>query len=408
MPEAALKLIHHGADVSANDNNGKTPLFYASQRGQFTTIGYLVSNGAMVDDGSLHEAARLFCAQVVQLLVTHGHDPNFPSMLHEGRSPLAELCLNASGVEVSRAKIRQTINALVAGKADIAAESDGKPLILHALDNSTACVNITTELLASGMWKTINSECNTYTKDDYVYSPTTYITKCLATSHREHAPELLRILKANGCKDVFYKQSGPQPPDMAGAPPEILEEERRRKTRLRRLEEQEEEHQVALKREREAASQQQDIVTRTHRLRLLHDQETTEQRDTATERSARLQIRLDGDAATQRQRFADQQRAAELAQQREANSLRIDSDRQRNHLQIEHEQSSASVQKGLLDTKLAAEMKRLQETEAMYNRQYERESNLASRQEKLMQSRKEVMNPTQQQSLLEYNGSQLD
>lgn len=414
-PETVLKLIQHGADVSVNDANGKTPLFYASQRGQTAAMGHLIGKGAIVNDGSLHEAARALHPEAVHLLVSQGHEADFPStLLHEGRSALAELCLKATCVGIPRAKIRQIIDALVAGKADLMMESQGKPALLHALDNLTACVVITTELLSAGMWKHINSERNRYVEHDTVYSPTTYISKCVSRSPREHAPELLRILKANGCKDVYYKQSGPQPPDMVGAPREAILEEQRRQARLQRIEEEEEEHQLSLQRNRDVAYQQHDLLTQTHQLRIQHGRETADERDTALEKSVRLQLQLEADGASQRRRFAEEQRAAELTQMREMDMIRIAAERQRNHLQLEHDQVLTQNQKSLLDVKLAAELRRLQETEGMSKRQYDRELAIMGRQEQLMSERKKLLGSGSETSekgetkLLEYDGSNLD
>lgn len=414
-PETVFKLIQHGADASASDVSGKTALFYASQRGQTTAMGYLIGKGPIVNDGSLHEAARSIRPEAVRLLISHGHEPDFPStLLHEGRSALAELCLNATCVGVSRAKIRQTIDALVAGKADLMMESQGKPALLHALDNMTACVAITTELLSAGMWKHVNSEHNRYVEHCTVYSPTTYISKGLSRSPREHAPELLRILKANGCKDAYYKESGPQPPDMVGAPREVIHEEQRRQVRIQRIKEEEEEHQLALQRNRDIATQQQNLMAQTHQLRVQHDRETADEREIALQRSARLQLQLEAEGASQRQRFADEQRNAELAQVREMNRLRIDSERQHNQLRLEHETASNQNQKSLLDAKLTAELRRLQETEAMSKRQYDRELDIMGRQQQLMNERKQLLraektgNDKSDTKLLEYDGTDLD
>ena len=414
-PETVFKLIQHGADASACDVSGKTALFYASQRGQVTTMGYLIGKGTIVNDGSLHEAARSLHPDAVRLLISHGHEPDFPStLLHDGRSALAELCLNATCVGVSRAKIRQTIDALIAGKANLTMECQGKPALLHALDNMTACVVITTELLSAGMWKHVNNEQNQYVEHGIVYSPTTYISKGLSRSPREHVPELLRILKANGCKDVYYKQSGPQPPDMVGAPREILLGEQRRQARIQRIKEEEEEHQLALQRNRDIALQQQNLMTQAHQLRVQQERETADERELALQRSARLQLQLDAENATQRRRFADEQRNAELAQVREMNRLRIDSERQHNQLRLEHETASHQNQKSLLDAKLAAELRRLQETEAMSKRQYDREIDIMGQQQQLLNERRQLLgaekagNQTNNTKMLEYDGTDLD
>ncbi|EEH39982.2 hypothetical protein PAAG_02171 [Paracoccidioides lutzii Pb01] len=391
-PDMVLKLIQHGADVSICDAHGRTPLFYASRRGQLATMRHLLNANATVDDGSIHEAARELHTGAVKLLIDYGHDPNFPSMTHDGRSALAELCLKSAADSVTGlGRLRQTIDALVTGKAELTLNRGGKPILMHALDNPTGCTNVTKALLASGLWKRINDERNFYSQGGFIFSPTMYIAKDMQQSSKEYAPDLLHILKANGCKDVFYRQNGPQPPDMVGAPADILAEDRRQKVRERRLQEQEEEHQLALKCEMEVAEQQKLVMKQTHSLRLQQDREVAENRDAITVNSAALQLRLEANAAAQRQRIADQQRNAALQQQRALNQLRLEATKEEGRLQLEYQKSSTAVQQGIFDARVTSESRRLKELEAANERQYKRDTDLLSRQERLMAGRKSML-----------------
>lgn len=383
--------MKHGADASLSDRFGQTPLLNASKRGHTVIIRYLIEAGAAVNDGSIHEAARELRSEAIQLLLDNGHDPDFPSVNHDGRCALAELCLHASDFTTPVSKIRQTIDVLVAGNCDLTIKSQEKPIIFHALDNPTSSTGVTKALLASGIWRLINQEYNLYTNSGTVYSPTKYIEKELALSPNDQWPELLRILRANGCKDVFYKIDGPQPPDMIGAPNGIITEERRRKTREQRLREQTEDHNIALKRERDIAEQQELLRKRAHALHIQHEQESAEQRDTATENSADLQRRLDAEAATQRQRITETQRTADLAHQRILNQLRLDTTEKEGRLQLEFQKSSVKLQQSVLDARMSAESRRVMELEAAHDRQHQRDVDVISRQERLLTMKKGVM-----------------
>jgi ankyrin repeat protein len=87
--EAVKRLIDEGADVNARDSSGTTPLHGAVTRGDVATTKFLLMNGARVDyrvdymigvrEMPLHTAIRLSYTVLVQLLLTHGADPNAKS-----------------------------------------------------------------------------------------------------------------------------------------------------------------------------------------------------------------------------------------------------------------------------------------------------------------------------------------
>ncbi|EER26691.1 ankyrin repeat containing protein [Coccidioides posadasii C735 delta SOWgp] len=390
-PDVVLQLIRHGADVSRGDAAGKSPLFYASRRNQIDIIRHLIDAGATVDDGSLHEAAQALSPDAVQLLISYGHDPNFPSMLHDGRGALANLSLHASDARLPVSGIRKTIDALIAGKADLRAQSQGKSLLFHALDNPGSCVHVTTALLASGMWKLVNDSCNIFTSNNYVYSPSMYIKKNLQNSPRELGPQLLHILKAHNCRDVYYRLTSPQPSDMVNGPPEIMAEESRRQARVKRLQDQEEEHQMQLRQNEDLANQQDILMTRTHNLRIQHDRELADEREANAERFAKQQLRLDAESAAQRSRLAQQNRMLEFEHTKTLSQLRLQALEQHARLQIANAQEVAHIEQELVDKKLATEIQRIRELEAANDRQYKRDSDILCRQQRLWAERKGIM-----------------
>lgn len=99
--EAANALLLSGADVSARDSMGRTPLFEASKGGEVTypAVQLLLEHGANVmaqEDRSgwvpLHCAAQVGYDATIQLLIDHGAEINYPDS--NGDSALHIACQN--------------------------------------------------------------------------------------------------------------------------------------------------------------------------------------------------------------------------------------------------------------------------------------------------------------------------
>lgn len=160
----------------------------------------------------------------MQVLVEYGHDPDFPSPLHGGRSALAELCLHASDsiqTTISREKaMERAIELLLQSGTDITIQSEGKSVLLLALESADPLIT-TRVLLRAALWKDINKPFNQYNDGKYTYSPTIYAQRVLPNSDK--TPELVRLLRSNRCTDVYYANSGPQPEDWCvNTPPSRL------------------------------------------------------------------------------------------------------------------------------------------------------------------------------------------
>ncbi|KAB5535373.1 hypothetical protein GE09DRAFT_359087 [Coniochaeta sp. 2T2.1] len=266
--DLAWEIIKAGADVDVVDATGNTPLTMA------TRISSNIGTQMMVDiltaepsknDGSLHNIARELNLEAVKLLIQHGHDPDFPSTIHGGRSALAELCLHAAHagpLSASQEKQMEKVMAhLVEKGTDLTLESDGKPLLLLAF-HSADPLPTTRALLKVVMWKTINAPSNHYTHptNNHVYSPTQYLARLLPQT--ETTAALLTLLRANRAKDVFYALTGPQPPDALNPPQHILNAERERLAHVSRLQAEEEAHARQLARTKEAAALENQIFIR--------------------------------------------------------------------------------------------------------------------------------------------------
>ncbi|KAI0815742.1 hypothetical protein GGR55DRAFT_629972 [Xylaria sp. FL0064] len=262
--DVARSLLLAGAEVDVTDAFGNSPLSMASAIGGELAVAMmsnLLAAGASKNDGSLHNAARELNIQAMQVLVEYRHDPDFPSPLHGGRSALAELCLHATGsIEMTTSKekaMERAIEFLLQSGTDITIQSEGKSVLLLALEAADPSTT-TKVLLRAALWKDINKPYNQYNDGKFTYSPTMYVQRVLSDSDQKD--DILRLLRANRCTDVYYANSGQQPDDAVGLPSHIQREEEERKIRLDRLREVNEDHASAIKRTKELAAIQADIL----------------------------------------------------------------------------------------------------------------------------------------------------
>ena len=266
--DVVKSLLDHGAEVDGiTDATGASPLAMAVGLGGDVSIQIMtniLAAGASRNDGSLHNAARELNLPALQVLMKYGHDPDFPSPLHGGRTALAEVCRHAAGsnnslpLDAARERtLEKVMTHLIENGSDIAIKSDNKSALHLSLESSEPVITTRT-LLKSGMWKHVNKPFNLYTDGTHTYSPTLYVRRILRTHHSE---QLYWLLRANRCEDIFYAHEGAQPEGAVGLPPDILAQERARKARLARLAMEQEDHAIAISRMRALA----DIQAQIHR-----------------------------------------------------------------------------------------------------------------------------------------------
>lgn len=158
-------LLSHGADVRARNAGGATPLGMAvGLRGEagVEITRRVLESGAPANDGSLHDAARELNLGTMEVLMESGHDPDFPSPLHGGRTALAELCrYGALDVREPKQEIRleKVMGLLLDRGSDLKIQSEGRSALLLALEGPNPVV-VTRALLRSGIWRLINDEAN--------------------------------------------------------------------------------------------------------------------------------------------------------------------------------------------------------------------------------------------------------
>lgn len=264
------QLLLAGADVDVADITGNTPLALTTQIGG--ELGTLMMANILAaepsqNDGSLHNAARDLNIQAIQVLVDFGHEVDFPSPLHGGRTALGELCLHAADagpLTFSKEKAMEKAMAyLLKQNTDLSLLSDGKSVLLLAMESSDP-IATTKALLKVGMWKFINRPWNLYTDGTHTYSPPQYARRVLR--YTDTTDQLLALLKANRAQDVFYANEGPQPEGAIGLPDDIILVERERKARLERIRLESEDHARTLERTKEVAEIQNTIFAQRAQL----------------------------------------------------------------------------------------------------------------------------------------------
>lgn len=224
------KLIAKGVDVIEPDAEGVTPLALSCSLGNIAIMESLLSARADTDDGSLHDAARQLRTEVIRTLIKHDHMVNCPSARHDGRTALAELCLNAvstAGGQAppTQAKIREALDCLIYHGADIRKKDHlGKGIFHHALDSEDPLLIL--PVMLKIMWPYINEDAFLFSDKTYTYSLTMYIEKGLSTIPPDQKDDILHLLRIQEVKDRYWATfiTAEQPPDYCNGPPDIQAE----------------------------------------------------------------------------------------------------------------------------------------------------------------------------------------
>ncbi|KAH3910139.1 hypothetical protein HBH56_147660 [Parastagonospora nodorum] len=249
-------LLDAGADASVRDKFNRSALFYASGGSNIFTVEALAPH-ALKNDGSLHEAARCLRLDVVVILVKHGHSPNFPSRLHQGRTALSELCLNGHVTVASqRSKLRQLIRLFLDNGADpLFKVRNDKAAIILALDNAYSAVDILEALLETEIWENINDDKHMYRDPNGLwYSPLSYVDLIPSPSRAQIKQDLIDLLRDKACIPRFYSETALQPPSATGIPPSI-----------QRLVDLQKEHDLAIRHEKERHEHIRTLEETSHR-----------------------------------------------------------------------------------------------------------------------------------------------
>ncbi|KAG5976072.1 hypothetical protein E4U56_002414 [Claviceps arundinis] len=340
-PDLVKLLLLEGADVDVLDYKERTPLSMATSIGGDVSeqmVSLLLAAAPPRDDGSLHNAARDLNLPVVKVLIDSGHDPDFPSPLHEGRSALAELCLHGSDntelvAERERA-MQKVMTFLIDSESDLSMKSNGKTLLelcFEAADPLTT----TRSLLKSGMWKHVNKPFNHHTADGYVYSPTMYVKKILPNP--DVSAPLLSILQSYRAHDVYYALSGPQPSDTVGLPEDLAIQERQRKARQERLAEETADFSTAMARKHELASVEHRILAQKAEMEDMRRRKLQHEDLHAVRSRAQLQESLESAAHARRMQEQHMLAESSLGRTRALAATEVDAQEARQRKALEWE-----------------------------------------------------------------------
>lgn len=391
----------------------------AASRGNEAMARCIIEAGAKTNDGSLHEAARCCNPKLVKMILQAGHDPNFPSPIHDRCNPLQTVVMNSVSQENDDQRLEGTIRQLVAGGAEIRSQQDGKSLLFMALDSPQAA-QMAASLLGAGMGGLVNEQSNLFEQDGLIQSALGYVKRQTRYTNASATKlQLIRILESYGAVDIYYKKAGPQPSDFVNAPEDVrireerrLDREQRRaedlqdhKDRLARTRMEAEElqrlsdqtHQQALTQQKAQAGQQQQLTQFSHNLAIAQNAELASARDKAYRKSTTLSIEMDKKKGAAQEAIAEHRRHAESGHEQDMSRIRLEEQREAN----KQRRSIMSEEDRFAERHYGREMKQIQAKADVIQQQ----SRLTASHRELMQSQRELAQVTagQQQKALDWS-----
>jgi ankyrin repeat protein len=379
--DLARLLLERGADASARDRSNRSALFYASSVSNISTVQVLAPY-ALKNDGSLHEAARYLQLDVATTLVHFGHQPNFPSRLHQGRHALSELCLNAHITAAGqRSAVRRLIDLFVKNGADAKLKARGeKSAVILALDNAYSALEIAEALLETELWEGLNDEKHMYRDQNGLwYSPLKYVELIPSPSRAAHKQDLIDLLRDKGCEPRFFSETAIQPPGAVGIPKSVA-----------RLVDRQKEHELALKHEQERHEHGRTLGETTHRDLLRRKKEKQDADLASAAQIAGHQAQLDQqthESSIRRVRDAERMKRSEkiawhnliMEQENDASSRRQAMKDRESAAAAIAESRLIEQRKGELEHRATMERRMLKDKEDVYERNVKRQVEVLKR-----------------------------
>lgn len=402
-PDILEKLISKGANVTSADETRISPLALASQTGNAALMGHILAAGADVDDGSLHDAARELRMDAMRILIKYGHEVDFPSPRHDGRSALAELCFKAVDNGPSP-DLEEAINCLLASGADCRLRNAGGKTAFHyALDSSDPMSIL--KVMMKVLWKVINEDCFLFTDGQYTYSLTKYVEKGFSLGPQIQNQEVIDLLRKFRAKDRFWANSidAVQPADYCGAPQHIEDEALRQRAREKRASEMREDMSLQVEMKRLLAIEEDKILRTRTEQEVWREFEKARAQERIMENRADKQLQLEGRAELERQRLARIKHADEVAHmkaigntqvstQRDIAQARLETSQTEHMLQIEFEEARNSKMNDGVRQRLAIEGHAMEDKDRILKKHHEREMARMRTQKTLVDSTKDLAN----------------
>jgi hypothetical protein len=371
-------LLERGPDVDARDVWNKSALFYASGSLSGEAVVKVLAPHSAGNDGSIHESARELSVDAIKVLLEHGHDPNYPSRLHEGRNALGELCLNATVTSpLHRSRLRQVIRLLLSNGAiaKFRARNEKSSVIL-ALDNAYSALPIADTLLETDVWKDLNDEAHMYhdASSGLHYSPYSYVDLIPTPSRTPPLrTALLSLLRDKACAPVYYSSTALQPVGATGIPPSIS-----------KLVDKQKEHDLSILHEKQKFEHQRSMHEASHKDALRRKSEALDTdlalQSKATKHYTHLEQQKH-EFEVQRLREAERTRRAEKAawhallaeQEREAAARRAEMEERKVRDAMAAEMKMIEQRKLEVEHRASVEKKMLKDKEEFYERNVRRQ-----------------------------------
>jgi hypothetical protein len=383
------KLISKGVKVTVSDEYGVTPLAMASRLGNSEVMGYLLRAGAVRNDGSLHDAARDLRCDAMRVLIKYDHQVDYPSERHDGRSALAELCLNAVNLSPNEEDLEEAITCLIGNGSDIRlhcmSENKAEKSIFHYALDSADPLSILA-LLLKMMWQILNDDAFLYKDNKYTYSLTKYVEKDIFQGPRDQKNEILSLLRNKRAFDKFWANDieDEQPKDYCGAPPSIEEEVRVQKTRRKRRLEERENVMFKLEMKELTTVKEVEITEIQHKADMRRDHEKAQASLYHMTQHADNRLQLDLYAEGEKQRMLAEKHLKEVSHQKAIGDVQvsirrrvmeqdIEEERTKQMLQIEYVEVSNEREAEALRAKFEIEGSARQDFDLIEKRQHERE-----------------------------------